>query len=389
MGVLPINHGNQPNMQAAYLFNYGGKPWLTQKWVKEIMNNYYGSTPADGWLGDEDQGQMGSWYVMSAMGLFEMDGGAAEKPIYEIGSPKFKKTTINLDKNYYSGGQFVIEASNLSEENIYIQSAKLNGKALNKPWFYHEELVKGGSLELKMGNKPNKKWGSKPEDAPPSLSTILTKEEIAEIKAYDKFGEEMAEWNRAMKAYYYHKKEHFESLPDTENEIIFLGNSITDGAEWFELFDGNVNIKNRGIGGDDTDGVLERLDEVTSSKPAKIFIMIGTNDLAFGKSVDHVISNHKLIIDRIKKASPSTKIYIQSVLPVDDAVHYTRPNEDILAINQQLIEIVEKENLVYIDLVPAFKDDSGKLSKAYSIDGLHLNAAGYIKWKELIKQYID
>lgn len=389
MGVLPINHGNQPNMQAAYLFNYAGKPWLTQKWVKEIMNNYYGSTPSNGWLGDEDQGQMGSWYVMSAMGLFEMDGGAAVKPVYEIGSPKFSKTTIRLDKNYYSGGKFVIEAKNLSDKNVYIQSAQLNGKALNKPWFYHEELVNGGSLVLTMGAKPNKKWGSKPENAPPSLSTVLTKEEIEEIKAYDKFAEEMAEWNRAIKAYYYHKKEHFESLPDTEHEIIFLGNSITDGAEWFELFDGNANIKNRGIGGDDTDGVLERLDEVTSSKPDKVFLLIGTNDLAYGKSVEHVVKNHKVIVDRIKQASPNTTIYIQSVLPVDDAVHYTRPNTDINTINERLMTYSEEAGLTYIDLTDAFKDDAGKLSKEFSLDGLHLNAAGYLKWKELIKKHID
>jgi predicted alpha-1,2-mannosidase len=167
---IPINHGNQPNMQAAWLFNYSGKPWLTQNYTREIMNRYYGSTPLHGWLGDEDEGQMGAWYVMAAMGLFETDGGASVKPFYEIGSPIFEKTTITLDPTYYPGKAFVIEAHNVSDKNRYIQSATLDGKPLTKPWFYHADLVDGGSLVLEMGPEPNVNWGSKPGDAPPSMS---------------------------------------------------------------------------------------------------------------------------------------------------------------------------------------------------------------------------
>ncbi len=163
-----INHGNQPNMQAAYLFNYSGKPWLTQKWVREIQDRYYGSDPYNAWLGDEDEGQMGAWFVMSAMGLFETDGGASVKPFYEIGSPIFNNVTIHLDPKYYPGKTFSIEAKNVSDKNRYIQSASLNGKQLNKPWFYHDELVKGGKLTLVMGDKPNENWGSQPGDAAPS-----------------------------------------------------------------------------------------------------------------------------------------------------------------------------------------------------------------------------
>lgn len=173
MGVLPINHGNQPNMQAAYLFNYSGKPWLTQKWTRSIMEIFYGSTPMDAWPGDEDQGQMGAWYVMSAMGLFEMNGGTSTDPVYEIGSPIFDKVTIKLDPNYYPGKQFEIITKNNSKVNIYIQSATLNGIKLEKPWFYHRELVKGGSLILEMGPNPNKTWGHLPEHAPPSMSDGL------------------------------------------------------------------------------------------------------------------------------------------------------------------------------------------------------------------------
>lgn len=168
--LVPINHGNQPNMQAAWLFNYSGKPWLTQKWTREIMDKYYGATPYHGWLGDEDEGQMGAWYVMSAMGLFETDGGASTKPFYEIGSPIFPKTTITLDNKYYKGKTFTIEAKNTSAANRYIQSATFNGKPLTKPWIYHQDVVNGGSLVLVMGPKPNLNWGSKPADAPPSMS---------------------------------------------------------------------------------------------------------------------------------------------------------------------------------------------------------------------------
>lgn len=170
MGLLPVNHGNQPNMQAAYLFNYSGKPWLTQKWARAIMDEYYGTGPEDGWPGDEDQGQMGAWFVMSAMGLFQMDGGASEEPFYELGSPLFDKVTIHLDETYYPGGTFVIEASDVSRENKYIQSAMLDGEPLNKPWFYHKQLIDGGTLKLQMGSEPNASWGSQPKAAPPSMS---------------------------------------------------------------------------------------------------------------------------------------------------------------------------------------------------------------------------
>lgn len=386
VGILPINHGNQPNMQAAYLFNYAGAPWLTQKWAREIMYGFY-RDDIYAWPGDEDQGQMGAWFVMSAMGLFEMDGGASVKPFYEIGSPIFEKITIHLDEKYYPGGKFVIEAKNVSKENKYIQSATLDGKSLNKPWFYHSDLVDGGSLVLKMGSKPNKKWGSKPENLPPSMSSILSQDEIDEIMKYDKSAEDIEVWNKAIKAYYYHRKEQFEMLPNTENEIIMLGNSITDQCEWHELFN-NINIKNRGIGGDDTDGILERLDEVTESKPAKIFIMIGTNDLAYGKSIEHVIENYKKIIERIQSSTPETKIYIQSVLPVDEAIHFTRPMKDIVSINSQLKEMAKENGLVYIDLFSLFNTNENRLNPDYSFDGLHLNGKGYEMWKKEIESYI-
>ncbi len=170
-----VNHSNQPNMQAAYLFNYAGKPWLTQKWAREIMENFYSTDPL-GYPGDEDQGQMGAWFVMSAMGLFQMDGGVSENPVYEIGNPLFEKVVLHLDPRYYPGGTFVIKAPRSSLQNRYIQSARLNGKPLNQFWFTHQELIRGGTLELEMGPEPNTRWaaGCAPPYAPYTRPIVTT-----------------------------------------------------------------------------------------------------------------------------------------------------------------------------------------------------------------------
>ena len=167
-----INYGNQPCMQTPFLFNYAGKPWLTQYWTRQIIDSVYsGISPQKGYSGDEDQGLMGSLAVLLKMGLFSTNGGTSEKPFYEISSPVFKKITIQLNQKYYKGKQFVIEANNNSPENIYIQSARLNDTVLDQPWFLHETLVKGGRLILQMGEKPNQSWGGDLKKAPPSMST--------------------------------------------------------------------------------------------------------------------------------------------------------------------------------------------------------------------------
>ncbi len=154
--AYPINHGNQSNMQSCYLFNHAGVPWLTQKWARAMQEKYYGLGPRNAYPGDEDQGQMSSWFVMSALGLFQMDGGASVEPQYELGSPRLKKVTLHLSDSYYDGKTFVIEAKNASRENKYIQSAMLNGKKLKTWHFLQSELIKGGKLILEMGKNPNK-----------------------------------------------------------------------------------------------------------------------------------------------------------------------------------------------------------------------------------------
>ncbi|MGM0619730.1 MAG: GH92 family glycosyl hydrolase [Bacteroidota bacterium] len=155
----PVVQGNQQSMHFAFLFNWANHSWLTQKWSRSIIDNYYGYGVANAYLGDEDQGQMSSWFVMAAIGLFQMDGGCSIEPIYEIGSPLYEKITINLDNRYGRGDQFVIEARGASRKNKYIQSASLNGKPLETFWFSASELLKGGALILEMGPKPNKNWG--------------------------------------------------------------------------------------------------------------------------------------------------------------------------------------------------------------------------------------
>ncbi len=154
-----VNHGNEGNMQASFLFNYSGKPWLTQKYSRAILDKYYGNTPYHGWEGDEDEGQMGGWFVIASMGLFEMNGGVTDEPIFDLTSPLFDEITIHVDKMYNGGKPFVIKTINNSDENIYIQSATFNGIPLTVPKLKFKEVVKGGDLIYIMEEKPNEVWG--------------------------------------------------------------------------------------------------------------------------------------------------------------------------------------------------------------------------------------
>ena len=189
--------------------------------------------------------------------------------------------------------------------------------------------------------------------------------------------------------FYHHRKSIFEALPDDENEIIFVGDSFIDFAEWSELFN-NAKIKNRGIAGDRTDGVLQRLNEILSSTPKKIFIMIGYNDLSKGRKMPDILRNFTKIIENIKKNSPKTEIYIQSVLPVNNSIYKgIVDNRDIINLNDQLAKICELNGAVYIDLFSAFCDENNQLMEEFaSNDGLHLNGKAYLKWKTILEKYI-
>ena len=158
------NHGNQPCLHISWLFNYSGKPWLTQKWTRRICDRFYGTDAIHGYGRgqDEDQGQLGAWFVMASLGLFDVKGLTDSRPVLGLGSPLFEKATIQLRP----GKTLVIETVNNSKENVYVQSARFNGKPLGNCWLYWDELVQGGSLVFEMGDQPNESWGVPAPPAP-------------------------------------------------------------------------------------------------------------------------------------------------------------------------------------------------------------------------------
>jgi predicted alpha-1,2-mannosidase len=168
---MQYNHGNQPCLHDSWLFNYSGQPWLTQKWTRAICDEFYRTEPLRGYgVGqDEDQGQLGAWYVMSALGLFDVQGHAAINPTFQFGSPQFDKVTVQLDPKYYSGKELVIETKNNAKENVYIQSANFKNEKIENCWIDREKLTKGGTLTFEMGNQPMTTWGI--ATPPPSMST--------------------------------------------------------------------------------------------------------------------------------------------------------------------------------------------------------------------------
>jgi len=180
----------------------------------------------------------------------------------------------------------------------------------------------------------------------------------------------------------------FRSYPNSSADIIFLGNSITAGVDWMELL-GNPHARNRGISSDITFGVLERLSEVTEGKPAKVFILIGINDISRNIPDTVIVNNYRRIIREIKASSPATKIYFQTLLPVNNEFtprsHFNK-DEHILFVNEQLKKLAAEEKITLIDLYPHFLNADKKLEKKYTFDGLHPNAEGYKVWAEILKK---
>jgi len=183
----------------------------------------------------------------------------------------------------------------------------------------------------------------------------------------------------------------YESYPHAKTDIVFLGNSITDRVDLNELL-GMSNVHNRGISGDITFGVLQRLDEVINGHPAKVFILIGINDVSRNIPDSVILNNYKRIVERIKTGSPHTKIYFQTLMPVNNEFtqfknHYNK-DEHILWLNEQIKILGKKEKITVIDLYPHFLNDQNKLNKEYTLDGLHPNAEGYKVWKSILQKYL-
>ncbi|GAA5484218.1 GH92 family glycosyl hydrolase [Haloferula sargassicola] len=159
------NHGNQPCLHISWLFNFSGKPWLTQKWTRRICDRFYGTDPVHGYGRgqDEDQGQLGAWFVMASLGIFDVKGLTDSRPIVELGSPLFEKATVQLGKEK----TLVIETANHSAENVYVQSASFDGEPLDRCWLFWDELAAGGTLRFTLGAQPREDWGV--ETPPPGF----------------------------------------------------------------------------------------------------------------------------------------------------------------------------------------------------------------------------
>lgn len=190
--------------------------------------------------------------------------------------------------------------------------------------------------------------------------------------------------------YYLQKTSHFASLSAPEG-VVFIGNSITDGGEWQELFPG-IEVANRGISGDQSQGVLDRLENAIIGKPRKVFLMIGINDLAAGISKDKVIANTWAIVEQIQDYSPYTQVYVQSMLPVNNTFEnfprHVNKKESIQFINSALKSSAQKKGYTFINLYPSFLNTKGQLSERYTNDGLHLKGEGYLLWKHIIYPYV-
>lgn len=188
--------------------------------------------------------------------------------------------------------------------------------------------------------------------------------------------------------YYKGRMELFESLPATKKAIVFLGNSITERGMWHELLPGKV-IMNRGIGGDNTFGVLARLQSVVSCHPDKVFLLIGINDIGRNLPVEVIADNYEKIINRFKKGSPKTTLYVQSVLPMNDdvltAAYLKNKGHLIVQLNEKIKALAEKYNLVYINLHEIFNTGEGKLKPELTMDGIHIKPTAYVLWVNYLK----
>ena len=194
-------------------------------------------------------------------------------------------------------------------------------------------------------------------------------------------------------SYYDRKVSLFELLPISENDIVFLGNSITDGGEFNELF-GMNNIKNRGITSDVISGVEQRLDQVLRGKPKKIFLLIGINDISHKLSAEQIASNYERLVDRIISGSPQTKLYLQSIMPINnDFKRYKNlfgTEKVIVETNALIKKIATEKGVAFIDLTNTLADETtGKLKVEFTNDGLHLTGNGYKAWVEKIRPYVE
>ena len=184
----------------------------------------------------------------------------------------------------------------------------------------------------------------------------------------------------------------FDELHINNNDIVFLGNSITDGGNFEELF-GREDVKNRGIRSDVIPGVMKRLNQVTKGHPKKIFLLIGINDVSHGLSVKQLTERYEKLVKEIQKHSPHTKLYLQSVMPINNSFkcykNLKNKETTVEHFNIEIKRIADEHGATYIDLWPVLADTEGKLKKKYTNDGLHLTGDGYRAWTDHLRPYLD
>lgn len=184
----------------------------------------------------------------------------------------------------------------------------------------------------------------------------------------------------------------FEVLGTDSTQIVMLGNSITQGPEWSELFR-NPKVINRGISGDRVDGVMKRIEAVTAGHPKKIFLMIGINDISNNLTAPEIGAKIALLADTIAALSPSTRLYVQSVLPVNnkfDRFHGLRGKEqEVRDLNAMLEKMCKEKELTFIDLYTPLSDADGNLDESYTNDGLHLLGNAYVVWRDILLPYMN
>ncbi len=189
--------------------------------------------------------------------------------------------------------------------------------------------------------------------------------------------------------YYQGRMELFNTLPLQQKGIVFLGNSITERGNWSELLPGQ-KIMNRGIGGDNTFGVLARLEMVVKAQPKKVFLLIGINDLSRALPKEVILHNYERIINYIRTNTPRSTLYIQSVLPLYEpltiAAYLKNKKDSILQLNVGIKALADKYQLTYINLHEIFADANGDLIKEYTADGIHLKPAAYVLWIDYLRK---
>ena len=195
--------------------------------------------------------------------------------------------------------------------------------------------------------------------------------------------------HKGLSGIYECRKSLFEVLESDENDIIWLGDSLTEKGAWSELF-GDSRHKNRGINGDYVDGILKRLPTILEKQPKAIILMAGTNDLLMGMSPKKLMTYYRKVVEKIKKDSPNTKLVIESVLPINTK-KWVLPdeNKDILKFNQLLQELTKEKEVMYIDLHQKLVDGTGLLNEKYTFDGIHLNGDAYLVWKKTLDPVVE